>query len=167
MDDKNMEEIFNEHAQTVYKYLYSMTRNAHLSEELTQETFAIAVSSINRFRGDCKISVWLCQIAKYQWFKELERRKKYITESIDTLHDSLSEECIEYEIETKDEANFMFTELGNLDPATQEVMKLRIFGNMSYKEIGEIMGKTENWARVTYYRGKLKLRERIERNERP
>jgi RNA polymerase sigma factor (sigma-70 family) len=165
VNDKNMEEIFTKHAQTVYKYLYSMTRNEHLSEELTQETFAIAVSSINRFRGECKISVWLCQIAKYQWYKELERRKKYKMESIDIYDNSLFTAGFENEIEFKDVVKILLEELESLDPATQEVIRLRIFGNMSYKEIGEVLGKTENWARVTFYRGKLKLKERMEKDE--
>ena len=73
MDD--MEQIYQAHARTVYKFLLSQCRDADLAEELTQETFCQAVRSIDRFKGDCKVSVWLCQIAKHLWYQHLRRRK--------------------------------------------------------------------------------------------
>ena len=86
-------------------------------------------------------------------------------ESIDIYDNSLFTAGFENEIELKDVVKILLEELESLDPATQEVIRLRIFGNMSYKEIGEVLGKPENWARVTFYRGKLKLKERMEKDE--
>lgn len=51
----------------------------------------------------------------------------------------------------------LFRMLHHLDITTREVMYLRLTGELSFAEIGSIMGKTENWARVTFYRGKQKL----------
>lgn len=104
MDKQKMEKVYQENAKAVYKYLFCLTHDADISEELTQETFYQATKGIEGFRGECKISVWLCQIAKRLWYKELKRRKE-----------------------------------------------------VPLSEIGSIMGKTENWARVTFYRGKQKL----------
>ena len=73
MDD--MEQIYQTHARTVYKFLLSQCHDADLAEELTQETFCQAVRSIDRFKGDCKVSVWLCQIAKHLWYQHLRKRK--------------------------------------------------------------------------------------------
>lgn len=73
---QNMEELYNDYFQTVFKYLFCMTQDADLSEELTQETFYQAIKTYNNFRGDCKVSVWLCQIAKHLWFKENKKRTR-------------------------------------------------------------------------------------------
>ena len=73
---QNIEEIYQEYSITVYKYLFCLTQNRDISEELTQETFAIAVEDIKKFRGECKLSVWLCQIAKHLWYKELKKKEK-------------------------------------------------------------------------------------------
>ena len=76
---QNIEEIYKNHSNAVYKYLFCLTNKEDLSEDLTQETFAIAVKEINKFKGDCKVSVWLCQIAKHLWFKELKKKQKNIS----------------------------------------------------------------------------------------
>ena len=72
---EDMNQVYRQHAQTVYKFLLAQCRNPDLAEELTQETFYQAVRSIDRFKGDCKVSVWLCQIAKHLWYQHLRRRK--------------------------------------------------------------------------------------------
>jgi len=73
---QDVDKIYKEHAQTVYKFLYSYTHDAEMAEELTQETFFRAIKSIHTFNGKCKMSVWLCQIAKHIWYQELEKQKK-------------------------------------------------------------------------------------------
>ena len=84
---QNIEEIYKEYSITVYKYLFCLTQNRDISEELTQETFAIAVEDIKKFRGECKLSVWLCQIAKHLWYKELKKRKKNANVSFEEVND--------------------------------------------------------------------------------
>ena len=149
-------EMYEEYFKTVYKYLFCLTRNEDISEELTQETFYKAVSKINTYRGECKISVWLCQIAKNLWYDQCRKRKKIIdSEKIyDEIIMSAEEEALQ-----NDEKISLYKRMQNLDEKTREVMYLRITGELSFKEIGEILNKTENWARVTFYRGKNKLKE--------
>lgn len=157
MDGQNIEKMYEENAKAVYKFLFCLTHNADLTEDLTQETFYQAMKGIDNFRGDCKISVWLCQIAKRLWYKELGRRKKKemplseITDSIEAFDD------IENDYLLNVEKVEIFRMLHHFDENTREVMYLRLTGELSFGEIGSIMGRTEIWARVTFYRGKQKL----------
>ncbi len=156
---QDIEEIYKEYFETVYKYLFCLTHNSDLSEELTQETFYRAVINVNSFREDCKMSVWLCQIAKNLWYDELKRKKKI--ESIDenSLEFLSSNDDLENNAVSKEEKVNLYKKMQKLDDLTREVMYLRITGELSFKEIGDILNKTENWARVTFYRGKTKIKE--------
>ena len=160
---QNIEEIYKEYSITVYKYLFCLTQNRDISEELTQETFAIAVEDIKKFRGECKLSVWLCQIAKHLWYKELKKSKKNVNVSFEEVNDNiLYDESLEEIICEKEEKLKLFKDMQKLDEKSREVMYLRMVGNLSYEEIGEILGKTANWSRVTFYRAKQKIREENE-----
>lgn len=157
---QNIEEIYKEYATTVYKYLFCLTQNKDISEELTQETFASAIKDIKKFRGECKLSVWLCQIAKHLWYKELKTSKKNISVSLEEIKDNIVfEKSLEETICEKEEKLKLFKDMQKLDEKSKEVMYLRMIGNLSYEEIGEVLGKTGNWARVTFYRAKQKIRE--------
>ncbi|MCI8654595.1 MAG: sigma-70 family RNA polymerase sigma factor [Clostridia bacterium] len=154
---QDMEEIYKEHSQTVYKYIFCLSNgDKDLAEEITSETFAIAVERINQFKGECKISVWLCQIAKYIWYKEVKKKSRIKFEELETLQD---EQIIEDIIVEKEAKLQIFKDIQTLDEKTKDVMYLRLIGDLSFKEIGEVLGKTSNWARVTYYRGKQKIKE--------
>ncbi len=157
---QNMEEIYKEYSTTVYKYLFCLTQSKELSEDLTQETFVEAVRDIKKFRGECKLSVWLCQIAKHIWYKELKKNKKNVNVSFEEIkEDVLYDETLEEAICVKEEKLKLFKDMQKLDEKSREVMYLRMVGNLSYEEIGEILGKTSNWSRVTFYRAKQKIRE--------
>ena len=154
---QNIEEIYKMHSNTVYKYLFCLTDNEDLSEELTQETFAIAVKEINKFKGECKVSVWLCQIAKHLWYKELKKKKTNTPiQEIENLQEAKTVEDIVFEKE--DKLKF-FKDIQKLDEKSRELIYLRMIGNLDFTEIGEILGKTANWARVNFYRAKQKIRE--------
>lgn len=155
MKKKEIEEMYNDNFQRVYKFLYCQTNDKSLAEELTQETFYHAIKGVDKFRGDCHISVWLCQIAKNLWYKELSKRKR---QEEDVLHENISSnENVEQECMDKIEKVELFRLMHHLDSTTKEVMYLRLAGDLTFSEIADILGKTENWARVTYYRGKQKL----------
>ena len=157
---QNIEEVYKEYSNTVYKYLFCLTGKEEIAEDLTQETFAIAIKQINKFRGDCKISVWLCQIAKHLWYKELKKSKKNKNISINDLNEEIEEaKTPEDIICEKEEKLKLFKDMQKLDEQSKEVMYLRMVGNLNFIEIGEILGKTPNWARVTFYRAKQKIRE--------
>ena len=156
-----MEQIYKEHAQTVYRYLLSITRDAHLSEELTQETFYQAVRSVDKYDKSCKMSTWLCGIAKNVW-RNHQRKHPVMDEIGEHIPQKDQTEEIVFANLSKVE---LFKKLQHLQGDTKDVMYFRLFGELSFKEIGEILGKTENWARVTYYRGKERLRKELEKDE--
>lgn len=156
---QDIEKIYEEYFETVNKYLFCLTHNNDISEELTQETFYRAVKKINTFKGECKISVWLCEIAKNLWYDECRKNKKVITTNEKELFEVQALNNTEDKIIQKEEKVLLYKKMQMLDDQTREVMYLRITGELSFKEIGIILNKTENWARVTFYRGKQKLKE--------
>ena len=161
---QDIEKIYQEHARTVYKYIFCLTGNNELSEEIVQETFEVAIKNINKFKGECKISTWLCQIAKYIWYKNLKREKKVENISFESIENMVvSDFALEEVILEKQEKIEIFKKIQKLDEQTRNVMYLRILGNLDYKEIAEVMDKTPTWARVVFFRGKQKLKE--ENNE--
>ena len=154
---QDIEQIYKEYFETVNKYLFCLTQNNDISEELTQETFYRAVKKINTYRGECKISVWLCQIAKHLWYDYCRKNKKLTNE--DEIFSIQEMNTLEEKVISNDEKISLYKKMQNLDEKTREVMYLRITGELSFKEIGVILNKTENWARVTFYRGKNRLKE--------
>ena len=154
MDD--MSEIYRRHAQTVYKFLLSQTHDPDLAEELTKETFYQAVRSIGRFDGGCKVSVWLCQIAKHVWYQYLRRHKREspMPEAAPEAPTPSAEEGL---LEREGKLDLL-RQIHDLGTDAREVVYLRAFGGLTFREIGDVMGRTETWARVTFYRTKEKLR---------
>lgn len=162
---QNIKEIYEEYSSTVYKYLFCLTHSEDISEDLTQETFAIAVKEIDKFKGECKISVWLCQIAKHLWYKKLKKKSKENTISLNELENDIEDiETIEESVLKQEEKIQFFKDIRKLDNDSREVVYLRMIGNLNFIEIGEILGKTANWARVTFYRAKQKIREEKNKN---
>ena len=158
---ESMEEIYRKYAQMVFKYLCSLTGDADLAEELTQETFYQAIRSIDRFDGSSKVSTWLCGIAKNVLFTHRRKHKQIAALEDVTAPGVESAEDTALAAEEKLE---LVRQMHSLSEPYREVMYLRAFGGLSFKEIAEITGKTENWARVTFYRAKEKLRK--EENDR-
>ena len=156
---QNIEKIYEEYFEIVYKYLFCLTHNSDISEELTQETFYRAVKKISTYKGECKMSVWLCQIAKNLWYDECRKNKKIRQVSEEYLINIENDSSAEEKVILNDEKIELYIRMQKLDENTREVIYLRITGELSFKEIGIIMNKTENWARVTFYRGKNKLKE--------
>ena len=154
MDD--MEAVYQRYAQTVYKYLLAQCHDPGLAEELTQETFYQAVRSVGRFDGRCKVSVWLCQIAKHLWYQHLRKRKREAPmpeEPPEAPGPSAEEGLLEREGRLG-----LLRQVHRLPEPQREVVYLRAFGGLSFREIGDVCGRTETWARVTFYRSKEKLK---------
>ena len=105
---QNIEEVYRENFNMIYKYLFCLTRNVDIAEELTQETFYIAVKNINSFRGECKISVWLCQIAKNLWYKELKKKSKELCNEVVNIDDTEESETIEDRVLYNNEKNELY-----------------------------------------------------------
>ena len=156
---QDIEKIYKEYFETVNKYLFCLTHNNDISEELTQETFCKAVQKIHTYKGECKMSVWLCQIAKNLWYDQCRKNKKILKTEESELLEVQDLTSLEEQIISNDEKITLYKKMQSLDEKTREVMYLRITGELSFKEIGVILNKTENWARVTFYRGKNRLKE--------
>lgn len=160
----DMDAAYREYAVMVYKFLLSLCYEEELAEELTQETFYQAVRSVDRYDGSCKVSTWLCQIAKHLWYREIERRKRKGTSELTVDMESL-EKPVEEQLTMKEEKMELFRKVHVLDEISKEIVLLRVTGAFSFKEIAELFGKNENWARVAYYRAKQKILKGGEKNE--
>lgn len=170
----NFDQIYEKNFQIVYRYLFSLTQDSDLSEELTQETFYQAVKSINRFDHSCKISTWLCAIAKKQLMKYQRKEKKFSLARDGNEVEGTPEHFLEAVGETisaenqflaNDNLVEILRRIHKIPEPGREVLYLRVFGCLSFRDIGDVMGKSENWARVTYYRVKLRLREVMKNEE--
>ena len=153
-----IEMLYAQHFQSVYRYILSLCRNETMAEDVTSEAFLKAMGAIGKFRGGCSAKVWLCQIAKNTYFSQLKKAKGETLldappESADTTAD-FTEKLLD-----KASALEMHRRLHGLDEPYKEVFTLRTFGELPFADIAELFGKTENWARVTYHRAKLKLKE--------
>lgn len=155
---QDMEQIYEQYFGIVNKYLFCLTHNNDISEELTQETFYKAVKKIDTYKGECKMSVWLCQIAKNLWYDQCKKNKRVISIEEELL-EIQSNDTAEEKVISNDEKMSLYRKMQKLDEKTREVIYLRITGELSFKEIGIILNQTENWARVTFYRGKNQLKE--------
>lgn len=148
----DIEDICNKYYQKVYKYLISLSHNPNVAEELTQETFCIAIKEINKFKGNCEIITWLCIIAKHLYYKD---SKKKIYENIDEIAEIPSISIEDTYIFTQDRLE-LYKEIQKLTENERNVIYLRLLG-LSFKEISEVIGKNETWAKVVFHRGKKEL----------
>lgn len=153
---ENMEEIYNKYAKAIKNYIFCITKDITLAEDIMQETFVVAINGIKKFRGDCEISVWLFSIAKKILYKKTNKSNIRNMISIDEF-ELADDKTLEEEYISKDNKLKLFEALQKLDSNTREVIYLRLTGDLTFKEIGKILNKTENWAKVTFFRGKQKL----------
>ena len=130
----DMDAAYREYAVMVYKFLLSLCYEEELAEELTQETFYQAVRSVDRYDGNCKVSTWLCQIAKHLWYREMERRKRKGTSELTADMESL-EKPVEEQLMVKEEKMELFRKVHVLDEISKEIVLLRVTGAFSFKEI--------------------------------
>lgn len=160
---QSLEEIYKIYSKKVFLFLLSKTDNEQLAEELTQETFFQAVQCIDGFKGNSSILTWLCGIAKNVWLKYLRKHPEVLS-----LDESILERT---ETQDKNEKIVSWDQkevlqlIHCMNEPMREVMYLRLVSNLSFAEIGEILGRTENWTRVTFFRGKQIIVKEIMRNE--
>lgn len=162
----NIEELYRAYFDIVYRYIRSISQDESLAEEVTQETFFKALKKVDQFRGDCDVRVWLCQIAKNTLYDHLKKQKRQTTvdEQLERA-ESGGGELLEEKLAQRSQAMEIHKVLHELQEPYKEVFSLRTFGELSFREIGMIFGKSENWARVTYYRARVKIREELEHED--
>ncbi len=153
------ESIYKAYSGRVYHYLMSLCRDHHLAEELTAETFFKALTALPGFRGDCDTGTWLCTIARNLYLSHLRRHPAHQPlEDVSHLPDPASPDPAESTLRG-DDALSLYARLHRLQEPYKEVFLLRALGELSFKQIGGLFGKTENWACVTYHRARKKLQE--------
>lgn len=159
----NIEKLYRTYFDIVYRYIRSISQDGSLAEEVTQETFFKALEKIDQFRGDCDVRVWLCQIAKNTLYDHLKKQKKQLLgdEKLEKA-ESAGGELLEEKLAQRSQAMEIHKVLHRLSEPYKEVFSLRTFGELTFREIGMLFGKSENWARVTYYRARVKIREELE-----
>jgi RNA polymerase sigma factor (sigma-70 family) len=140
-------------------FVLSISRNESIAEEITQETFFKALRSIDTFKGQCKINVWLCQIAKNTYFSYQDKQRRFEPEhKLEEIRGDNFEEIML----NKDDAFRIHKALHQLNEPYKEVFTLRLFGELSFSQISQLFEKTESWARVTFYRAKQKIQNLLE-----
>ena len=157
------EELYNTYFKDVYRYVLRLSGDAHVAEEVTSDTFFKALKAIHKFRGDCDVRVWLCQIAKNCYYTFLKDSGR--TENIDTpefLNIADPEMSAEERLARKETAKKLQNLLHRLPEPYKEVFLWRTYAELSFKQIGQMFGKTDNWACVTYHRAKQKIQEAME-----
>ena len=156
----DFEEIYKLYFKDVYLYIRRLSGDEELAEEITADTFFKALRSIDKFRGDCDIRVWLCQIAKNSYYSYLKQNKK--NESVeDNLYELADKSSFVDELTRHDEARLIQKILHTVNEPYKEVFMLAVLGQISLKDISKMFGKSESWARVTFYRAKQKMTERM------
>ena len=155
-----IERIYKAYFNDVYLYILSLSKDEHIAEEIASETFFKAMNSLNQFKGNCELRVWLCQIAKNCYYSYLRKNKK--TEAITILEEKSGDIDIEQYILNTETTMKVHEALHSLEDPYKEVFTLRIFGELSFKQIANLFSKTENWACVTYHRARSKIIDRME-----
>ena len=157
------EQIYCDYFNDVFLYIRRLSNNEHIAEEITSETYYKAMRSVDSFRGDCDIRVWLCQIAKNCYYSYLKKAgREDSIEDIDLLNVSAQDETVEERLARQDEAMQIQKILHDVPDPYKEVFMWRVFAELSYKQIGQLFGKSENWACVTYHRARNMIREGLE-----
>lgn len=152
--------IYEEHGRAVYRFLLALTGDPHQAEELLQETFYQALKNIHRFEGRCSLYTWLCQIGKNAWLRECRRRERFADEPVDALP-LAAPGTPESDYIQKEQLRALRSAIHALDEPYKEVFILRVFGGLKLKEIAAALGKSESWARVTYFRAKQRILKEV------
>ena len=161
---KQIEELYNTYFHDVYLYIRALSHSDDIAEEITQDTFFRAMKSIDRFKGDCDIRVWLCQIAKNTFYTRCRQQARF---SGDGIPETATDERISLEdaVADQEQAVRIHQILHGMAEPYKEVFTLRALGDVPYAQIASLFSKSESWARVTYHRARLLLTERMNKEE--
>lgn len=154
-----LEDVYNNYFKDVYFFIYSLSKDKYIAEDLTSETFLKAIKSIDCFQGNCDIKTWLFQIAKNSYYSYIRKNKNLV--DIDSVPEKKDDIDIEKSVFSSEESMIIHEILHNLSEPYKEVFSLRIFGELSFKQIGSLFGKTDNWACVTFHRARNKIKEEM------
>lgn len=156
--ETDFEQLYATYYMQVYSFVLTQAKSRDLAEEITQKTFFKAMTSAAAYRGDATEPTWLCAIANNLLMDEFRAQRK----TGEQPGEEASSFCVEDALADADAAFRIHRVLHGLDEPYKEVFQLRVFGELPFQKIGRLFGKTENWARVTYHRARLKIKERMD-----
>ena len=156
----DFQQVYDLYFRDIYRYALSLCHDPHIAEEVTQETFYKALSGLQKFDGKCKVSVWLCQIARNTYIS-MRRKDKHMEHSAD-IAALVSKTDMEEHFTERETVQAICKVMHALEEPYKEVFSLRTFGQLSFRQIGQLYDRTESWARVTYHRAKLKIKEGLD-----
>ena len=154
------ESIYRRYFTDVELYLRAICHDESLAEELTEQVFFQALKALPKFRGDCDIRTWLCAMARNCYLSHLRKHRQ--TEDIDEIQIPDPRRSVEEQIEDSQQAMAIHRVLHELPEPYKEVFSLRVFGQLSFEDIGSLFGRTANWACVTYHRARQKIMKEME-----
>ncbi len=163
MDKNTAEKLYKAFYMKVFSYVMTLAKDKNSAEEITQETFYRAISTEKSFKGDSDSFTWLCAIAKNIFIDDKRRYSRQDDEPSEEL--PYTDKGLEEKLSDREMSLKIHSILHHLEEPYKEVFQLRVFGELSFAEIGSIFGKTESWARVTYHRARLKIKERMDEYE--
>lgn len=159
----DFEKVYKEYFNDVYLYIKRLSGDEHIAEDITSETFFKALKSIDSFRGECEIRVWLCQIAKNSYYTYVKKNSKVQNvDEAELINLPDNKNNVENEVQSKLQAFAIQKILHEIDEPYREVFMWRVYADLSFKEIAGIFNKNENWACVTYHRARKLIKERLE-----
>lgn len=153
-----LESFYRDNYPIVYGYLLSLCGDPHQAEELTAQTFLKAVEKIRTYDPKYKPSTWLCTIGRNLYIDDCKRHRHTVPITDDLPCTAPSPEALYIQ---REQAQAVLEAAGKLDELPRKVVFLRIQG-MSFRDIGISLGKTENWARVTFFRAKTRIMKETE-----
>lgn len=165
-----IEETYEKYYKDVYRFVLALSKDPHVAEDVTQDTFVKAIKAVDRFNGDCDIKVWLCQIAKNSYFTYAGKQKRELVDADEVIAESdtqtglMENDGYDFISDTvdKEQAIKIHRILHDLQEPYKEVFTLRVFGELRFGQIADIFGKTESWARVTYHRARMMIMETLQ-----
>lgn len=158
---QELDRLYRDNFIKIYRYILSISGDPHLAEDVTQETFFKAMQKLSSFRGDCSMTTWLCRIARNQYLNHASRQSRIREIAKQHPPETVNESSAETELIHKEQASEIIAALQKLEEPYKEVVSLRMFSELSFQEIGKEFGKSDSWARVTFHRAKLKLKEEM------
>ncbi len=160
---KEFEEIYRLYAEDVYRFLLKLSQDESISLDLLQNTMLKAITSIDKFKGNCSMKTYLCTIARNEYLNYQKRADNRNLPLVETIH--AGEDSPEHSVLDRMQAMEIHRILHQLDEPYKEIFMLRVFAELKFSEIGSLFGKSENWARVTFFRAKAKIIELMQEEQ--
>ena len=158
------DEIYELYASKLYYYCFKLTKDTYMAEDLTQQTFLKAMEKLHTFKNESSILTWLCTIAKNEFINQLNKNKRLTYEKILDIYHENDVTNVEDIVLSKHTIRKLARIIKGLDEPFREIFILRVYNEMSFKEIGSLYNKSDIWARVNYHRAREKIKNKIENN---